>query len=244
MLTKKQHQLLLFIRERMAADGVAPSFDEMKEALKLKSKSGIHRLITALEERGFLRRLPHRARALEVVKLPDNAAERLPERTPERPHRDRVERPGFNVITGNFASALPGAAVAAASTGGTLDLPLYGKIAAGTPIEALRNPNEHVGVPAAMLAAGEHYALTIEGDSMIDAGIHDGDTVIIRRCDTADNGSIVVALVDNEEATLKRLRRKGDAVALEPANKSYETRIFGPDRVRVQGRLVGLLRRY
>jgi repressor LexA len=244
MLTKKQHQLLLFIRERMTADAVAPSFDEMKEALQLKSKSGIHRLITALEERGFLRRLPHRARALEVVKLPDNALERLPERTPERtPRPERTDR-GFNVITGHFSGALPGASVPAAAQAETFELPLYGKIAAGTPIEALRNPNEHVGVPAAMLSSGEHYALMVEGDSMVDAGILDGDTVVIRRCDTAENGAIVVALVDNEEATLKRLRRKGDTVALEPANKSYETRIFGPDRVRVQGRLVGLLRRY
>ena len=243
MLTKKQHQLLVFIRERMNADGIAPSFDEMKEALKLKSKSGIHRLITALEERGFLRRLPHRARALEVVKLPDNAVDRLSERNLERPSRERPDRTGFNVITGNFSSALPGATVAAGA-GETIELPLYGKIAAGTPIEALRSPSEHVGVPAGMLTTGDHYALTIEGDSMIDAGIFDGDTGVIRRCDTADNGSIVVALVDNEEATLKRLRRKGESIALESANKSYETRIFGPDRVRVQGRLVGLLRRY
>jgi repressor LexA len=215
----------------------------MKSALKLKSKSGIHRLITALEERGFLRRLPHRARALEVVKLPDDAIERQVERQGERTQ----ERPsGFvaNVITGNFSSALPGAAVNAASVKEAFELPLYGKIAAGTPIEALRNPNEYIGVPASMLSSGDHYALAVEGDSMVDAGIQDGDTVIIKRCDTAENGAIVVALVDNEEATLKRLRRKGDTVALEPANKSYETRIFGPDRVRVQGRLVGLLRRY
>ncbi len=238
MLTKKQHQLLLFIRDRVARDGVAPSFDEMKEALQLQSKSGIHRLIMALEERGFLRRLPHRARALEVIKVPDNMG------APERPH----ERPatGFtpNVITGNFSGAMPGASVKASAPQESVDLPLYGKIAAGTPIEALRNPTEHIGVPGALLGTGEHYALTIDGDSMVDAGIMDGDTVIIKRCDTADNGSIVVALVDNEEATLKRLRRKGETIALEPANKAYETRIFGPDRVRVQGRLVGLLRRY
>jgi repressor LexA len=244
MLTRKQHQLLQFIRERMTADGVAPSFDEMKEALKLKSKSGIHRLITALEERGFLRRLPHRARALEVVKLPDNAIGRLPERNPDRVEAPRPERPGFNVITGNFSGALPGVAVQPAANAETYELPLYGKIAAGTPIEALRNPGDHVGVPASMLSSGEHYALSIEGDSMIDAGILDGDTVVIKRTETAENGAIVVALVDNEEATLKRLRRKGDKIALEPANKSYETRIFGADRVRVQGRLVGLLRRY
>jgi repressor LexA len=241
MLTKKQHQLLLFIRDRVSRDGVAPSFDEMKEALQLQSKSGIHRLIMALEERGFLRRLPHRARALEVLKVPDNMVERLPDRSFDRP-----ERPGFtpNVITGNFSGAMPGASVKASAPQESVDLPLYGKIAAGTPIEALRNPTEHIGVPGALLGTGEHYALTIDGDSMIDAGIMDGDTVIIKRCDTADNGSIVVALVDNEEATLKRLRRKGETIALEPANKTYETRIFGPDRVRVQGRLVGLLRRY
>ena len=240
MLTKKQHQLLLFIRDRMARDGVAPSFDEMKEALDLQSKSGIHRLIMALEERGFLRRLPHRARALEVIKLPDNP--------PAAVHggRSAPDRAGFtpNVITGNFSGAMPGASVKASHAAETIELPLYGKIAAGTPIEALRNPSEHVGVPGGMLGSGDHYALTIEGDSMIDAGIHEGDTVIIKRCDSADNGAIVVALVDNEEATLKRLRRKGDTIALEPANNAYETRIFGPDRVRVQGKLVGLMRRY
>lgn len=243
MLTKKQHQLLLFIRDRMNRDGVAPSFDEMKEALDLQSKSGIHRLIMALEERGFLRRLPHRARALEVIKLPDNMpADSVPGAAPGR----TGDRSGFtpNVITGNFSGAMPGASVKSSAPDDTIELPLYGKIAAGTPIEALRNPSEHIGVPGAMLGSGDHYALTIEGDSMVEAGILDGDTVIIRRCDSADNGVIVVALVDNEEATLKRLRRKGESIALEPANKSYETRIFGPDRVRVQGKLVGLLRRY
>lgn len=247
MLTKKQHQLLLFIRDRMARDGVAPSFDEMKEALKLRSKSGIHRLIMALEERGFLRRLPHRARALEVVKVPEGLGGVTPNASAGANGGPAGARPtNFtpNVITGNFSGAMHGAAVKTAAPQETIDLPLYGKIAAGTPIEALRNPSEHVGVPGALLGAGEHYALTVEGDSMIDAGIHDGDTIIIKRCESADNGSIVVALVDNEEATLKRLRRKGETVALEPANKSYETRIFGPDRVRVQGKLVGLLRRY
>lgn len=244
MLTKKQHQLLLFIRDRMQRDGVAPSFDEMKEALKLRSKSGIHRLIMALEERGFLRRLPHRARALEVLKIPEggmggvSGGPSVPSAVPApakfTPH----------VITGNFSGAMHGAAVKSHAPQESIDLPLYGKIAAGTPIEALRNPTEHVGVPGALLGAGDHYALTVDGDSMIDAGIHDGDTIIIKRCETADNGSIVVALVDNEEATLKRLRRKGETIALEPANKLYETRIFGPDRVRVQGKLVGLLRRY
>ena len=166
--------------------------------------------------------------------------------TPPVEDKPMARPSGFtaNVITGKFSAALPGAAVTPANTGETFELPLYGKIAAGTPIEALRSPNEHVGVPAAMLSSGDHYALSVEGDSMIEAGILDGDVVVIRRCDTADNGAIVVALVDNEEATLKRLRRKGDTVALEPANKAYETRIFGPDRVRVQGKLVGLLRRY
>ena len=243
MLTKKQHQLLLFIRDRVSRDGVAPSFDEMKEALKLKSKSGIHRLIMALEERGFLRRLPHRARALEVVKVPDNM---LPERIPVERLPEHRPAAGFtpNVITGNFSGAMPGASAKTGAPMENVELPLYGKIAAGTPIEALRNPTEHVGVPGMLLGTGEHYALTIDGDSMVDVGIMDGDTVIIKRCDSADNGSIVVALVDNEEATLKRLRRKGETIALEPANKAYETRIFGPDRVRVQGRLVGLLRRY
>jgi repressor LexA len=230
MLTKKQYQLLLLIRDRMNRDGVAPSFDEMKDALQLKSKSGIHRLIGSLEERGFLRRLPHKARALEVVKLPDTAA--------ERPANAFAP----NVIAGNFGMA--GAAARTSSPAETVELPLYGKIAAGTPIEALRNPNEHIGVPAGLIGSGEHYALTIDGDSMIDAGINDGDTVLIKKCDTAENGAIVVALVDNEEATLKRLRRKGESIALEPANKAYETRIFGPDRVKVQGRLVGLYRRY
>jgi repressor LexA len=230
MLTKKQHQLLIFIHERTTKDGVAPSFDEMKEALNLKSKSGIHRLIMALEERGFLRRLPNRARALEVVKLPDNAT-------------DRVTGFAPNVITGDFSGTMAGASVRADAPE-TVDLPLYGRIAAGTPIEALRDPTDHIGVPGTMLAGGDHYALTVEGDSMVGAGILDGDTVVIKKCDTADNGSIVVALIDNEEATLKRLRHKGESVALEPANQSYETRVFGPDRVKVQGRLIGLLRNY
>ena len=230
MLTKKQYQLLLLIRDRMGRDGVAPSFDEMKDALQLKSKSGIHRLIGSLEERGFLRRLPHKARALEVLKLPDLAG--------DRPASNFAP----NVIPGNFG--MVGASAKTSSPAETVELPLYGKIAAGTPIEALRSPTDHIGVPAGLIGSGEHYALTIDGDSMIDAGISDGDTVLIKRCDTAENGSIVVALVDNEEATLKRLRRKGESIALEPANKNYETRIFGPDRVKVQGKLVGLYRRY
>jgi repressor LexA len=237
MLTRKQYELLLFIDQRLKATGVSPSFDEMKEALELKSKSGIHRLITGLEERGFIRRLPHRARALEVVKLPENFALGEPAEA-TRPEA----RFSPNVIHGDFKAALPGATVAEEAD--AMELPLYGKIAAGTPIEALRDSSAKVSVPAALLGSGEHYALTVEGDSMIDAGILDGDTVVLRRCDTADNGAIVVALIDDAEATLKRLRRRGASIALEPANQKYETRIFGPDRVKVQGRLVGLLRRY
>lgn len=236
MLTRKQYELLIFIDQRLRATGVSPSFDEMKEALDLKSKSGIHRLITGLEERGFIRRLPHRARALEVLKRPENLSADSLAADPE-------ETAGFspNVIKGDFRAALQGAVVAEPSD--AHELRLLGKIAAGTPIEALRGP-ETVAVPAAMLSRGEHYALTVEGDSMVEAGILDGDTVILRRCDTAENGTIVVALVDDSEATLKRIRRKGASIALEPANKKYETRIFGPDRVKVQGRLVGLLRNY
>lgn len=228
MLTCKQHELLMFIHKRLEESGVSPSFDEMKDALSLKSKSGIHRLITALVERGFIERRENRARALKVVRLPDTA----------------VPRPtGFfapNVIQGRF----PTGNTAPTTHGETVSLPLYGKIAAGTPIEALRDHSNTLNVPADVLNGGEHYALTIEGDSMVEAGILDGDTVIIRRCDTAENGTIVVALIDEHEATLKRLRRRGNSVALEPANASYETRIFNPDRVRIQGKLVGLMRRY
>ena len=242
MLTKKQHELLLFIHRHLQKTGVSPSFDEMKDALALKSKSGIHRLITGLEERGFIRRLPHRARAVEVIRLPNDieaAAKRAEDKSvPQAP------RTGFapRVIRGGFSSSIPGAM--ATNDSEALQLPLYGRIAAGTPIEALRDYSNYVDVPAALMGTGEHYALEVDGDSMIDAGILDGDTVIIERCDTAENGTIVVALIDNEEATLKRLRRKGGAVALEPANKAYETRIFPPERVAIQGRLVGLLRRY
>lgn len=241
MLTRKQYELLLFIDQRLKDFGVSPSFDEMKEALDLKSKSGIHRLITGLEERGFIRRLPHRARALEVLKLPENRLAAAPSTlavTEERPS------PRFspNVIRGDFSAALPGANVGMAAE--AIDLPLYGRIAAGTPIEALRDNANTISVPANLLRSGEHYALTVEGDSMIEAGILDGDIVVIQRCDTAENGTIVVALVDDLEATLKRLRRKGASIALEPANQKYETRIFGPDRVKVQGRLVGLIRNY
>jgi repressor LexA len=236
MLTKKQHELLMFINQRLAATGIAPSFDEMKDALNLRSKSGIHRLISGLEERGFIRRLPHRARALEVIKLAEDSAAPSPAGPAER------SRFSPTVIRGDFAALLPGASVATDIA--AVDLPLYGRIAAGTPIEALRDQNNSVAVPGSLIGRGEHYALEVAGDSMIDAGILDGDTVIIQRGDTADNGAIVVALVDNVEVTLKRLRRRGASIALEPANQAYETRIFGPNRVKVQGRLVGLLRRY
>jgi len=237
MLTNKQHELLLFINQRLAATGVSPSFDEMKDALNLRSKSGIHRLISGLEERGFIRRLPHRARALEVVKLPQESA------APAASGGGRAHRFSPTVIRGDFKASLPGAPVAPEMD--AVELPLYGRIAAGTPIEALRDQTASIGIPANLLGHGsEHYALEVAGDSMIDAGILDGDTVIIQRCDTAENGAIVVALIDNEEVTLKRLRRRGASIALEPANKAYETRIFGPDRVKVQGRLTGLLRRY
>ncbi len=245
MLTKKQHELLMFIKQRLAATGgVAPSFDEMKDALNLRSKSGIHRLISGLEERGFIRRLPHRARALEVTRLPEESAAPPHAVLGNAGAMGGAERGRFSptVIRGDFAGALPGTPVAPDTA--AVDLPLYGRIAAGTPIEALRDQNSSVAVPGSLVGRGEHYALEVAGDSMVEAGILDGDTVIIQRCDTADNGAIVVALVDNIEVTLKRLRRRGASIALEPANKTYETRIFGPDRVKVQGRLVGLLRRY
>lgn len=232
MLTKKQRELLLFINQRLTATGISPSFDEMKDALSLRSKSGIHRLVSGLEERGFIRRLPHRARALEVVKLPEESAA-------------PADRGQFSptVIRGDFSGSLIGTPVA--NDAEAVELPLYGRIAAGTPIEALRDQSTTVDVPASLLGRGsEHYALEVAGDSMIDVGILDGDTVIIQRGDTAENGSIVVALIDSEEVTLKRLRRRGASIALEPANQAYETRIFGPDRVQVQGRLVGLIRRF
>jgi repressor LexA len=234
MLTRKQHLLLMFIHERMQNQGVSPSFDEMKDALQLKSKSGIHRLITGLEERGFLRRLPHRARALEILRLPENVEP--VERT----------RPSFapHLIDVNKKQSTEQAPLSPAAHIGVMNLPLYGRIAAGTPIEALRDETSTLEVPPDLVGTGEHYALEVEGDSMVEAGIHDGDHVIIQRCAVAENGAIVVALVDREEVTLKRLRRKGASIALEPANKDYETRIFGPDRVQVQGRLVGLLRKY
>ncbi|WP_196258294.1 transcriptional repressor LexA [Pelagibacterium limicola] len=236
MLTRKQHDLLMFIHERMKESGIPPSFDEMKDALDLKSKSGIHRLITALEERGFIRRLPNRARALEVMKLPDSMNPSLGGR------KSRFEP---SVIEGNLGKVPPRPAVTADNDAGQpVSIPVMGRIAAGVPIEAIQTHSHTISVPPEMLGGGEHFALEVRGDSMIDAGIFDGDTVLIKKQDTAGNGEIVVALVDDEEATLKRLRRKGNAVALEAANPAYETRIFGPDRVKVQGRLVGLLRRY
>lgn len=242
MLTKKQYELLVYVDRRLKETGISPSFDEMKDALKLRSKSGIHRLITGLEERGFIRRLAHRARALQVLRLPENLD--APAKADQRRGGGRAAGGGegfpANVIEGSFR--LPGAALAEACQ--AVQLPLYGRIAAGTPIEAMRDQSRFFGVPASLLGAGDHYALEVEGDSMIDAGIQDGDVAIIQRADTADNGSIVVALVDNTEVTLKRLRRKGHSIALEPANKAYETRICGPDQVQVQGRLVGLVRKY
>lgn len=224
MLTRKQHELLTFVNEALETTGIAPSYDEMKDAVGLKSKSGIHRLITALEERGFIRRLPHRARAVEVVKLSREA--------------ERARSGVSNVVHADFSGARGGGDVPAVA------VPLYGKIAAGTPIEAIGTSDREVEIPAAFIGAGEHYALEVEGDSMVDAGILEGDIAVIDRADTAENGQIVVALVDDAEATLKRLRRKGNSIALEAENPKYETRIFGPDRVKVQGRLVGLIRRY
>lgn len=238
MLTQKQKDLLMFIHARLQEAGVPPSFDEMKEALDLKSKSGIHRLIMALEERGFIRRLPHRARALEVIKLPEGSAEPAGAAPPKK---------GFNpsVIEGSRGKQQD-LAIPSSTTidGRTVSVPVMGRIAAGVPISAIQSHSHDIACPPDLLTNGEHFALEVRGDSMIDAGIHDGDIVIIRRCDTAENGDIIVALVEHEEATLKRLRKKGNAIALEAANPAYETRIFGPDQVDIQGRLVGLMRRY
>lgn len=244
MLTQKQHQLLIFINERLNATGVAPSFDEMKEALGLKSKSGIHRLISGLEERGFIRRLAHRARALEVLRLPEDTGMGAPPAPVGKPDRFAPQ-----VIEGGRDSAVRPVTAPSEITGpvsGSLqvDVPFLGKIAAGTPIEALSDPTRYISVPPSMLGKGNFYCLEVEGDSMIDAGILDGDTVVIRRTDNAENGSIVVALVEGQEVTLKRLRKRNNSVALEAENPAYETRIFGPDQVAVQGELVGLLRQY
>jgi repressor LexA len=230
MLTQKQYDLLKFIHERLKEAGVPPSFEEMKEALDLRSKSGIHRLITALEERGFIRRLPNRARALEVVRLPETVAPGL--------------KKGFspNVIEGSLGRVVR---TASEDEGGKpVAIPVMGRIAAGTPIAAIQNRSHTIHVPPEILSSGEHFALEVRGDSMIEAGILEGDIALIRKSDTAETGDIVVALVDDEEATLKRLRKKGTAIALEAANPAYETRIFGPDRVQIQGKLVGLFRRY
>ena len=235
MLTTKQKELLVFINGRLQETGVPPSFDEMKEALKLQSKSGVHRLIIALEERGFIRRLPHRARAIEIVKLPDAVAE-----APQR-------RSGFspNVIEGSLRRspqlASPPGGYAHLRAGA---VPLMGRIAAGVPASAIQNHSQDIAVPPEMVSGGEHFALEVRGDSMIEAGINEGDIIICKRCDTAENGDIVVALVEKEEATLKRLRKRGASIALEAANPNYETRIFGPDQVDIQGRLVGLIRRF
>jgi repressor LexA len=237
MLTAKQRALLLFIDERIRKDGVSPSFEEMKAALDLKSKSGIHRLITALEERGFLRRLPHKARALEVLRLPDAVA------APARGAAGRMGGFTPSVIEGSGGPQAPRQAMPV-SASGTEEIAVLGRIAAGTPISAIQHEQDRIHVPYSMLRGGEHFALKVQGDSMIDAGIHDGDTVVIQRCDDAPNGDIVVALVDDEEATLKRIRKRGGSIALEAANAAYETRIFGPNQVKVQGKLTGLIREY
>jgi repressor LexA len=245
VLTRKQNELLMFINKRLNDDGVSPSFDEMKEALRLKSKSGIHRLITGLEERGFLRRLPHRARALQVLKLPDAAAMPAPNVTPLLSRVGLAEsREGFvpQIIRGEKVP-LAGA-IQVANEAQALSLPLYGRIAAGTPIEALQTRSHTISVPPDMLGSGEHYALEVRGDSMVDAGILDGDMALIQRNESAETGDIVVALIDEEEATLKRFRRRGASIALEPANTSYEVRILPPNRVRIQGKLIGLYRKY
>ena len=239
MLTRKQRELLLFIERKLQEDQVCPSFEEMKSALNLKSKSGIHRLVSALEERGFIRRLVNKARALEVIKSASDTTETKSNTL----LNDRIKTKGFtpNVIPGNFPQSSSRLTEKAETA---LELPLYGKIAAGQPIEALTDHSNTVTVPAQLMGKGEHYALEVEGDSMIDAGIFDGDTAIIERCETAENGKIIVALIDNSEVTLKRLRKKHHAIALEPANSTYKTRIFGPDQVRVQGKLVGIIRKY
>jgi repressor LexA len=236
MLTRKQHELLMFIHERLKETGIPPSFDEMKDALDLASKSGIHRLITALEERGFIRRLPNRARALEVVRMPDSIAPGL-----------APAARGFSpsVIEGSLGRGAAAKPVASNDDEpGTISIPVMGRIAAGVPIDAIAHQTHSISIPPDMIGSGEHYALEVRGDSMIEAGIFDGDTVIIRDGSTANAGDIVVALVDEEEATLKRFRRKGASIALEAANPAFKTQIYGPDRVRVQGRLVGLIRRY
>ena len=225
MLTKKQKNLLLFINKKLRASGVSPSYEEMKDSLNLKSKSGIHRLISALEERGFIRRLPHKARALEVIKLPETAS--------------------ANDIYNSFSpSVIKGGLDTENNNTNEIDIPVLGSIAAGTPVEAIQNEVSRIPLPSNLERNGQYFGLKVQGDSMIEAGINEGDTVIIKRSDTADNGKIVVALIDEHEAMLKRIRRKGKTVALESANKNYETKIFGPDRVKVQGVLVSLYRNF
>ena len=228
MLTAKQHELIRFIQQRLEDTGISPSFEEMKEALDLKSKSGVHRLISALEERGFIRRLPNRARALEVVKLPENA---------------EMGSPAPVAANDAVSAAIPAKAVAPEPANDIIDVPLHGRIAAGAPIEAIEGQSS-MPVPAALLGPGEHYALEVSGDSMIEAGIFDGDFALVKRTDTARDGEIVVALVDNEEATLKYLRKDAGRVVLDPANGAYEAQVYEPHRVQVQGKLAGLLRRY
>ena len=232
MLTQKQFELLRFIHERLKESGVPPSFDEMKDALDLRSKSGIHRLITALEERGFIRRLPNRARAIEVIKLPESVA-----------HGVGARARGFtpSVIEGNLGRVRT---TSEDDSGRPVPIPVMGRIAAGTPIEAIQSKTHVINMPADVLSTGEHFALEIRGDSMIDAGILDGDVALIKKTEGAETGDIVVALIDEEEATLKRFRRRGASIALEPANTSYEVRFRPPNRVRIQGKLVGLFRRY
>ena len=233
MLTRKQIELLRFINERLQETGVPPSFDEMKDALELKSKSGIHRLILALEERGFIRRLPNRARAVEVIKLPESS-------TPSaRPGRQRFSP---SVIEGDLGRVR--AKVGEEEQVRSVMIPVMGRIAAGTPISAIQSSSHTINMSPEFLSHGEHFALEVRGDSMIEAGIFDGDTVVIKKQDSADSGDIIVALIDDEEATLKRLRRRGASIALEAANPAFETRIFGPDRVRIQGKLISLVRRY
>jgi len=225
MLTKKQKNLLLFINKKLRSSGISPSYEEMKESLNLKSKSGIHRLISALEERGFIRRLPHKARALEVIKLPETAS--------------------ANDIYNTFSpSIIKGGLDQKKSNNKDIEIPVLGKIAAGTPVEAIQNEIARIPLPSNLEKNGEYFGLRVQGDSMIEAGISEGDTVIVKKTDTAENGKIVVALVDDHEAMLKRIRRKGKTIALESANRNYETKIFGPNRVKVQGILVSLYRNF
>ena len=236
MLTKKQLELLTFLKNHLKKNDVPPSFDEMKDALNLKSKSGIHRLVSALEERGFIRRLPNRARAIEIIKTTaiEPSIKSVNETLPQRQFSP-------NVIPGNFPQAIRSEDN---EHNQIIALPLYGKIAAGDPIEAINDLSQNIAVPKSLLGQGDHYALQVEGDSMVEAGIFDGDTAIIKKCENAENGTIVVALVKNEEVTLKKLRKRNNSIALEPANPQYETRIFGPDQVKLQGKLVGIIRKY